>query len=765
VGAALALLRLSVSQRVYLAFGALIVLMGCLLAMAFWGLHSGKEGLAAYRQASAQATEVSQQLERLSQARLAFASYDAIHSEANRTTLETALAELTAADPTTQVYADAVASVLAIDVETETVLAAMDQSGMLVTQTLSDMIQQSAQSANLNAKAAGLSGQAMQQVLTARLQVVDLMETPTESNFFAVGISADSALAALTELRATFFKAEDVARVDSASAGMTDYNTKIGAAFELLKQRAAVAAELTTQDGLIVAARDAEVEAIVAGQQQAGDAAITQSNLTQTSVLALGGIAVIGGALVAMLMARWLSGSIARTARDMETLADGQLDVDLNSVSTAAEFRRMYAALTTFRDNGLAMAELDAEGRAVRQRDAEAQARRDALQGAIADVVSAAAKGDFTRRIDGEFEDEALNATAASVNAVMETVHQGLSETGSVLAALADTDLTRRVDGDYDGAFAKLKDDTNAVAERLNRLVGQLRETSRGLRSATGEILSGANDLSERTTKQAATIAETSASMEQLAATVLANVERAGQASDVASTVTRTAEDGGEVMNEANRAMERITQSSGKISNIIGLIDDIAFQTNLLALNASVEAARAGDAGKGFAVVAVEVRRLAQSAASASADVKVLVEQSASEVKTGSRLVSDAAAKLDAMVTAARASNDLMTGIARDSREQATAIGEVTTAVRAMDEMTQHNAALVEEINASIEQTEAQATELDGMVDVFTVAAKPVAPPAPQADARSLQSRLKAMASAPFRSRGNAALEADWSEF
>src|SRR5690606_17385106 len=138
----------------------------------------------------------------------------------------------------------------------------------------------------------------------------------------------------------------------------------------------------------------------------------------------------------------------------------------------------------------------------------------------------------------------------------------------------------------------------------------------------------GANDLSERTTKQAATIEETSAAMEQLASTVLANAERAREASTVATGVTHTAEEGGQVMGKATDAMERITQSSAKISNIIGLIDDIAFQTNLLALNASVEAARAGEAGKGFAVVAVEVRRLAQSAAQASAEVKALVEQS-----------------------------------------------------------------------------------------------------------------------------------------
>ena len=217
--------------------------------------------------------------------------------------------------------------------------------------------------------------------------------------------------------------------------------------------------------------------------------------------------------------------------------------------------------------------------------------------------------------------------------------------------------------------------------------------------------------------------------------------------------------------------MERITASSGKISNIIGLIDDIAFQTNLLALNASVEAARAGDAGKGFAVVAVEVRRLAQSAASASSEVKVLIDQSSTEVKTGSTLVADAAARLQSMLEAARSSNALMDGIAHESRQQASAIEEVTTAVRQLDEMTQHNAALVEQTNAAIEQTEAQASELDRVVDLFTVSGTPkpvrsaaqASRPAP-VGIKGLQQKVKQAASS-YLSRGNAAVDKDWAEF
>jgi methyl-accepting chemotaxis protein len=219
-------------------------------------------------------------------------------------------------------------------------------------------------------------------------------------------------------------------------------------------------------------------------------------------------------------------------------------------------------------------------------------------------------------------------------------------------------------------------------------------------------------------------------------------------------------------MVRANAAMDRITGSSSKISNIIGMIDDIAFQTNLLALNASVEAARAGEAGKGFAVVAVEVRRLAQSAAEASRDVKVLIDQSASEVAAGSKLVAEAAHKLEAMLEAVRRNRSLLDEIAQHSREQASSIVEVNTAVRQMDEMTQHNAALVEQTNAAIEQTEAQAVELDRIVAVFTVGgearAKHEAPPRKPAEVAT----ATRSAAQRYLSRGNAALKADdWNEF
>ncbi|MDB5615397.1 MAG: hypothetical protein JWQ22_3050, partial [Devosia sp.] len=382
--------------------------------------------------------------------------------------------------------------------------------------------------------------------------------------------------------------------------------------------------------------------------------------------------------IIGVFIARSISKPIAKLNNDMDRIAANDFDVVPQGMTRRDEIGDMARSVEVFRENGLKVSQMtEAEAARIIADQAARQQMMSELQGAFGQVVDAAIAGDFTRRVEAEFPDVELNGLAQSVNSLVATVDRGLDETGRVLTALANTDLTKRMEGEYHGAFAGLQANTNAVGDKLTEVVTQLRDTSRSLRLATGEILAGANDLSERTTKQAATIEETSATMEQLASTVLQNSQRAKDASVNAAQVTRTAEEGGQVMEKANAAMAAIEMSSGKISNIIGMIDDIAFQTNLLALNASVEAARAGDAGKGFAVVAVEVRRLAQSAASASADVKVLIEQSAGEVGLGSRLVSDAAARLAAMLDAARANNQLMDGIARESQEQASAIEEV----------------------------------------------------------------------------------------
>ncbi|MBJ3783589.1 methyl-accepting chemotaxis protein [Devosia sediminis] len=334
-------------------------------------------------------------------------------------------------------------------------------------------------------------------------------------------------------------------------------------------------------------------------------------------------------------------------------------------------------------------------------------------------VVTAALDGDFSRRVPVDFAEGDLNELARSINTLVENIEGGVRDTSAIMSALSAQDLTRRMHGTYRGAFARLSEDTNAVADRLTEVVETIRTASGTLSQATADLLSGAEDLSQRTSRQASTVRHTTDSIEALAGTVRTNADRAGKASSATANVVATAETGSAVMAEATGAMDRIGRSSQQIAGIITLIDDIAFQTNLLALNASVEAARAGEAGKGFAVVAVEVRRLAQSAAEASSEIKGLIEQATSQVSEGNQLVGRAAATLIQIADAARTSNELMQGIAEAAADQNMAIAEVEGAVRRIDEITQHNAALVEETNAAVAQAQEQAATLDAAVRVF----------------------------------------------
>ncbi|MFT6659053.1 methyl-accepting chemotaxis protein [Maritalea sp.] len=506
--------------------------------------------------------------------------------------------------------------------------------------------------------------------------------------------------------------------------------------------------------------------------------ALASVDTMRLTMLAIGSILLVIVGAIGWVFSRTITRPMSGITETMRSLAENELDVTVDGIDRSDELGSMARAVEVFRENAVRVAELGVEEAARQKAIAERAEMMEELQQSFGIVVGAAAAGDFSQRVSEDIADDEMVKLSRSVNSLIDTVDRGIKETGEVLAALANTDLTKRMEGNFEGAFLQLKNDTNRVADRLTDVVGQLRTTSTALKNATSEILAGANDLSERTTRQAATIEETSAAMEQLADTVLQNAKEAESASDIADKVRTTAEEGGDVMRRANEAMERITDSSNKISNIIGMIDDIAFQTNLLALNASVEAARAGEAGKGFAVVAVEVRRLAQSAATASSDVKVLIEQSVTEVGGGTKLVAQASENLGIMLDAARANNELMVSIADKSKSQASSIEQINTAVREMDETTQHNAALVEETNAAIEQTESQALELDRIVDVFVtrdggqrrlpVGANNEVPKElpPENGIREIQERAKSAASS-YRSQGNAAIatEADWKEF
>jgi methyl-accepting chemotaxis protein len=307
-----------------------------------------------------------------------------------------------------------------------------------------------------------------------------------------------------------------------------------------------------------------------------------------------------------------------------------------------------------------------------------------------------------------------------SVKSRIENEH-GIKECDEILSGVANGVLTKRMEGEYQGAFKEIKIAVNATIDKLSNMVSEIIESARSVNEAASEISSGSVDLSQRTEQQASSLEETAASMEEITSTVKQNSTNATTANDLSRKASKVAADGGKVVDEAVSAMDTIENSSKKISDIIGVIDEIAFQTNLLALNAAVEAARAGDAGKGFAVVASEVRSLAGRSASASKEIKTLISESASQVQTGASLVKQAGDTLRGIVESVQQVAGIVSEIATASQEQAVGIDEVNTAITQMDEVTQQNAALVEQNTAAAQSMVEQARALETLMSFFSI--------------------------------------------
>jgi methyl-accepting chemotaxis protein len=348
---------------------------------------------------------------------------------------------------------------------------------------------------------------------------------------------------------------------------------------------------------------------------------------------------------------------------------------------------------------------------------------------------------------------------------------QAMTAIGAGLSALAEGDLRARIDGDFPAEYVALQQDFNAAAGRLGEAMAALVAVSDQIGMSTGEISQASDDLSRRTEQQAASLEETAAALDEITATVRKSAESARLARDSVAVTRSNAEASGKVVGEAVAAMGQIEQSSTQISQIIGVIDEIAFQTNLLALNAGVEAARAGDAGRGFAVVASEVRALAQRSADAAKEIKTLISASAGHVAGGVRLVAETGQSLATIVTQVAEINGLMTEISASSEEQAIGLGQVNSAVNQMDQITQQNAAMVEESTAASHALAQETAELNRLMGRFQFATE--IQPRAQAKAPARAPRPVAPTRAPRpMTHGSAALklapvaqEAGWEEF
>jgi methyl-accepting chemotaxis protein len=381
----------------------------------------------------------------------------------------------------------------------------------------------------------------------------------------------------------------------------------------------------------------------------------------------------------------------------------------------------------------------------------------------IEKLVNSVRAGDLSARIHVGDKEGFTKSLSVNINGLTDVIENVFNDINTVIEKMADGDLTSSINADYQGVYAQCKDNINDAISKISHFIVQIRETAEFVNNSSQEMASGNNNLSDRVEQQAGSLEETATSMHELSNAVKSNAENTQQATKVVESATQLAEKGGDVVKSAIIAMQEINESSNRIAEIIGVIDEIAFQTNLLALNASVEAARAGEQGRGFSVVATEVRNLAQRSATAAQQSSELIQNSVQKVRSGTAFVNETGAALMEIVDSIVKVGDIVGQITESSSKQSAGISQVNQAVAQMDDITQQNAALAEEAAAGSMAMSEQSAKMSQLLNFFKVSDKSSTARnyAPTPMKKSVTKMKSPAAPASTTSRGSD----DWEEF
>ena len=567
------------------------------------------------------------------------------------------------------------------------------------------------------------AGRAQEQLMLARFYMARYLVTKDVANFDNAMARSDEASGQMTTMRAALQNPRRRELSDELLQQFESFRSDAA----LLRER--VVEQLTLRDNTLdvigpklQTGFEELVEGVVDRQNILGPQASGAFALAELILFAASAFTLIAGAAVAYVIGSQLSGAMSGMAASMKRLSEGDFALSIDGADRQNEIGEMARALEVFKASGLERERLERDQAAAAEEERRRAQAASALQSELGAVVAAAVRGDFSKRIESRFEDKSLTELADGVNELVQSVDTGVTETKRIVDRLAGGDLTEKMTGDFRGSFADLQTGVNATVDQLSSLVADIQARASSMQHGTKAISSDASELAGRAESQASSLEETAATMEEMTATIKANAESAQQASTTSAQAASKATRGGEVVQETVSAMSRIEEGSAKISDIISVIDSIAFQTNLLALNAAVEAARAGDAGKGFAVVASEVRTLAQRSADAAKDITQLISESTRQVSEGVELVNRTGEALREIVESVEAVTGTVEQISSATKEQSSGVEEISASVSHMDQMTQQNSAMAEASASAAKKLENQSGELTDLVAFFKVA-------------------------------------------